>query len=87
MRRILLIVLAAGLALTALIPSVPAGRAQSEEQSREVPYWTCGMHPSVKQDGEGKCPICNMDLVPVYAEAEKEAGHTEETGDGREISY
>ncbi|MBD3180336.1 MAG: HlyD family efflux transporter periplasmic adaptor subunit, partial [Candidatus Latescibacteria bacterium] len=50
-------------------------------------YWTCGMHPSVKQDQEGKCPICNMDLVPVYAEAEKEAGHAEETGDGREILY
>ena len=87
MRRISLIVIAAGLALTVLIPSVLAGRAQSEEQSREVLYWTCGMHPSVKQDQEGKCPICNMDLVPVYAEAEKKTGHAEETGDSREISY
>ncbi len=26
--------------------------------------YTCPMHPSVIQDGPGKCPICGMDLVP-----------------------
>jgi Cu(I)/Ag(I) efflux system membrane fusion protein len=31
----------------------------------EILYWTCGMHPSVRADEPGKCPICNMDLVPV----------------------
>ena len=31
----------------------------------EVAYYTCSMHPSVKQDGPGKCPICGMDLTPV----------------------
>lgn len=30
-----------------------------------VAYYTCSMHPSVKQDGPGKCPICGMDLTPV----------------------
>ena len=81
------IVIVTGLALAALIFSVQPGRVQSEEQSREVLYWTCGMHPSVKQDQEGKCPICNMDLVPVYAGAEKEAGHAEETGGSKEVLY
>src|SRR5206468_520557 len=30
-----------------------------------VDYWTCTMHPSVRENGPGKCPICSMDLVPV----------------------
>lgn len=30
-------------------------------------YWTCSMHPSVHRDEEGTCPLCGMDLVPVYA--------------------
>lgn len=25
--------------------------------------WTCPMHPQIKKDGPGKCPICGMDLV------------------------
>jgi Cu(I)/Ag(I) efflux system membrane fusion protein len=31
-----------------------------------VEYWTCTMHPSVHAKAPGKCPICGMDLVPVY---------------------
>jgi Cu(I)/Ag(I) efflux system membrane fusion protein len=31
----------------------------------EATLWTCGMHPSVRMNEPGKCPICNMDLVPV----------------------
>ena len=31
----------------------------------EIAYWTCAMHPSVKQSGPGACPICGMDLLPV----------------------
>jgi membrane fusion protein, copper/silver efflux system len=30
-----------------------------------IDYWTCTMHPSVREKGPGKCPICSMDLVPV----------------------
>lgn len=39
----------------------------------EIAYHTCPMHPSVKQDGPGQCPICGMDLVPV-TQAELESG-------------
>src|SRR5204863_7103651 len=31
--------------------------------------WTCTMHPSVREKGPGKCPICSMDLVPVMKES------------------
>lgn len=35
------------------------------ESSNEV--WTCSMHPSVREDGPGSCPICGMDLIPAAA--------------------
>jgi Cu(I)/Ag(I) efflux system membrane fusion protein len=27
--------------------------------------WTCSMHPQIKQDKFGLCPICAMDLIPL----------------------
>jgi Cu(I)/Ag(I) efflux system membrane fusion protein len=33
-------------------------------------YYTCPMHPSVKVAQPGDCPICNMKLVPAYAETD-----------------
>lgn len=27
--------------------------------------WTCSMHPQIRLDHPGKCPICAMDLIPV----------------------
>ena len=26
--------------------------------------WTCSMHPQIRQNEAGKCPICGMDLIP-----------------------
>lgn len=26
--------------------------------------WTCSMHPQIRQDEPGDCPICGMDLIP-----------------------
>lgn len=31
----------------------------------EVDHYTCAMHPSVRQNEPGKCPLCGMDLTPV----------------------
>lgn len=33
-------------------------------------FWTCSMHPQIRQPGPGKCPICAMDLVPVFKNAQ-----------------
>ncbi|HAH25799.1 MAG TPA: efflux RND transporter periplasmic adaptor subunit [Prolixibacteraceae bacterium] len=33
----------------------------SEEKKSEV--WTCSMHPQIRMDKPGKCPICGMDLI------------------------
>ena len=29
--------------------------------------WTCSMHPAIREDGPGSCPICGMDLTPASA--------------------
>lgn len=30
----------------------------------EAAIWTCSMHPQIRQDEAGDCPICGMDLIP-----------------------
>lgn len=50
---------------------IPSASAE-EVKEKKILYWTCGMHPSVRMDKPGKCPICGMDLVPVYEGAGKE---------------
>src|SRR5271154_16326 len=54
------------LTLTACSRSVQEPKAAGSN----VAYYTCTMHPFVRsQDPKGKCPICGMDLVPVYKSA------------------
>ena len=42
--------------------------AHQKQVESSIEYWTCSMHPSVRKDGPGECPICGMDLIPVYKE-------------------
>lgn len=40
---------------------------------RPVPegtIWTCPMHPDIRRDGPGSCPICGMALEPLVAAAD-----------------
>ncbi|MCO5170672.1 MAG: efflux RND transporter periplasmic adaptor subunit [Planctomycetes bacterium] len=30
--------------------------------------WTCSMHPQIRMERPGRCPICGMDLVPITPE-------------------
>ena len=41
----------------------PAGNTGADSN---IDYYTCTMHPSVHSKTPGKCPICSMDLVPVF---------------------
>lgn len=47
---------------------------KQDSEKKEILYYTCGMHPSVKvtpedfEAGNNSCPICKMDLIPVYKE-------------------
>ena len=35
----------------------------------EILFWTCSMHPQIKQKESGRCPICDMDLTPMREDA------------------
>ena len=41
----------------------------TETTEGRVLFWTCSMHPQIKQKSPGRCPICSMDLVPMREEA------------------
>ncbi|MEA3409045.1 MAG: efflux RND transporter periplasmic adaptor subunit [Candidatus Eisenbacteria bacterium] len=45
------------------------GHDHTESQAS---VWTCSMHPQVRSDGPGDCPLCGMDLIPVEEEAPAE---------------
>lgn len=36
-----------------------------EHSEEEHTIWTCSMHPQIRKDEPGKCPICGMDLIPL----------------------
>ncbi|MEG1586847.1 MAG: efflux RND transporter periplasmic adaptor subunit [Bacteroidales bacterium] len=38
---------------------------EHELEETEPGVWTCSMHPQIKMDKPGKCPICAMDLIPL----------------------
>ncbi|MFO7756485.1 MAG: heavy metal-binding domain-containing protein, partial [Bacteroidales bacterium] len=37
-----------------------------------IETWTCSMHPQIRQDEPGDCPICGMDLIPLENEQDEE---------------
>jgi hypothetical protein len=43
---------------------------------RKVLYYTCAMHPWVRESKPGPCPVCGMNLTPIYA---NESGGMAET--------
>ena len=38
-------------------------------EEKVVKYYTCSMHPQVRMDHPDQCPICGMDLIPIYEES------------------
>jgi Cu(I)/Ag(I) efflux system membrane fusion protein len=39
--------------------------ASTEHSHSEQSTYTCSMHPSIRQEEPGDCPICGMELVPI----------------------
>ncbi len=46
-------------------PAPPA----SAKSERKILYYQSPMHPWIKSDKPGKCPICGMNMVPIYADS------------------
>jgi Cu(I)/Ag(I) efflux system membrane fusion protein len=79
---VILAFLAGYLLRSFLHPSSAAGKHEhpgEQTLAQETAWWTCSMHPQIRQPKPGKCPICFMDLIPVAA-AQAEVGP-------REISF
>ena len=45
--------------------NTPIAQEHSEHNNEvEAEIWTCSMHPQIRQNEPGDCPICGMDLIP-----------------------
>ena len=56
------------LILSILIISSCKKNENKESKSDNISYYTCSMHPQIKQDKPGKCSICHMELTQVKAD-------------------
>ena len=84
--KLILIVLVAGLFLGWLFFHSSGDKATAIENAEAVEthdnshenatIWTCSMHPQIREDGPGKCPICGMDLIPLSS-LESDNGQTD----------
>lgn len=43
-----------------------AAMVASSDTAKTIRFWTCVMHPTVKMPEPGSCPVCKMDLIPIY---------------------
>ena len=46
-----------------------AAPAPGAPAAAKIKHWSCAMHPQIHLPEKGKCPICFMDLMPVYEAA------------------
>ncbi len=42
---------------------------EGEGGVEEAKIYTCSMHPQIRQDGPGKCPLCGMELIPLTSQS------------------
>jgi len=49
----------------------PAAAQQPAAEAAPGSIWTCPMHPEIRQDKPGPCPICGMALEPLNPTAEE----------------
>lgn len=64
-------------------PATGSGHASHSpaEQTKAAPkkeVWTCPMHPQIRKDGPGQCPICGMNLVKAESIEEPSSGASNE---------
>ena len=53
---------------TSSTEAMPNNHSLSDHKPGTV--WTCSMHPQIRSDKPGSCPICGMDLIPLQSEEE-----------------
>ena len=63
-----ILTLVAGLAIGWFLKPSSMQRHSPEEANTtegKGQIWTCSMHPQIKQNEPGDCPLCGMDLIPL----------------------
>ncbi len=62
----------AGYFIKGLVPAhnhePAAADVNQTDASQGQTWWTCSMHPQIRQPKPGKCPLCFMDLIPASSE-------------------
>ena len=61
-------ILAGGIFLGWLFFHSPAPKVDKHDHASETTkatIWTCSMHPQIRMNEPGKCPLCGMDLIPL----------------------
>ena len=53
-------------------PAVTSPAMGALPEAAEGTIWTCPMHPEIRRDGPGSCPICGMGLEPLEPSLEEE---------------
>jgi multidrug efflux pump subunit AcrA (membrane-fusion protein) len=61
------VVLLAAAAVISGIAFHPFASGAENTGGRKPLYYTCSMHPWVRESKPGPCPVCGMNLTPVYA--------------------
>lgn len=61
-----LLVMVVGAGVVWMAKSHSPASAAAAASGRKILYYQSSMHPWIKSDQPGKCPICGMNLVPVY---------------------
>lgn len=59
---ILALIVGLGLGWVFFAGDSPEPKHDHSEETAE--FWTCSMHPNVRSQEPGDCPICGMDLIP-----------------------
>lgn len=68
-----ILIAAAGFILGGIVFHSPGEKSQERVTSApeiQKTIWTCSMHPQIRMDKPGKCPICGMDLIPLVQKSD-----------------
>jgi Cu(I)/Ag(I) efflux system membrane fusion protein len=72
-----ILLIAAGILIGWIIK--PSTKSSTENASGDVitalakeQIWTCSMHPQIRMNEPGQCPICGMDLIPLNSSGSDE---------------
>ncbi len=71
-----LLILLVGVLVGWLISPSPGSSSNATDQhlhADEDQVWTCSMHPQIRSNEAGQCPICGMDLIPVQQNVGQES--------------